>query len=82
VGDVLVFAGDGENDGGSFGGYDVGADLVHIKNHTGDVRSSAVLCGSDLAHAICMDRDVPGAVVADRVRKVQQNAVRILCGFN
>jgi hypothetical protein len=55
VSDVLVFAGDGENDGGSFGGYDVGTDLVHIKNHTGDVWSGAVLGGSDLAHAIRMD---------------------------
>jgi hypothetical protein len=82
VSDALVFAGDGENDGGSFGGHDVGADLVHIKNHTGDVRSGAVLGGSDLAHAIRMDCDVFGAVVADRVRKVQQNAVGILRGFN
>jgi hypothetical protein len=55
VSDVLVFAGDGENDGGSFGGYDVGTNLVHIKNHTGDVGSNAVLGGSDLAHAIGMD---------------------------
>ena len=53
--DVLVFSGDGENDGGSLGGYDVGANLVHIKNHTGDVWSGAVLGGSDLAHAIRMD---------------------------
>jgi hypothetical protein len=28
--DVLVFASDGENDGCSLGGYDVGANLVHI----------------------------------------------------
>jgi hypothetical protein len=55
VSDVLVLAGDGENDGGSFRSYDVGADLIHIKNHTGDVRSGAVLGGSDLAHAIGMD---------------------------
>jgi hypothetical protein len=55
VSDVLVFTGDGENDGGSLGGYDVGADLIHIKNYTGDIRSGAVLRGSDLAHAIGMD---------------------------
>jgi hypothetical protein len=55
VSDVLVFAGDGENDAGSLSGYDVGANLVHIKNHTGDVWSGAVLGGSDLAHTIRMD---------------------------
>jgi hypothetical protein len=55
VSNMLIFAGDGENDGGSLGGYNVGADLVHIENHTGDVRSGAVLGGSDLAHAIGMD---------------------------
>jgi hypothetical protein len=55
VSDVLIFAGDGENDGSALRGYDIGADLVYIKNHTGDVRSGAVLGGSDLAHAIGMD---------------------------
>jgi hypothetical protein len=53
--DVLVFASDGENDRGSLGGYDVGANFVHIKNDTGDVWSRAVLGGSDLADAIRMD---------------------------
>jgi hypothetical protein len=53
--DVFVLAGDGKNDTGSLGGYDVGANLVHIKNHTGDVWSRAVLGRSDLAHAIRMD---------------------------
>ena len=53
--DVLIFAGDGENDGSSLGGYDIGADLIYIKNYTGDIRSGAVLGSSDLAHAIRMD---------------------------
>jgi hypothetical protein len=79
---VFVLAGDGQDDAGSLGGYDVRTNLIHVKNHTGDVGSRAVLGGSDLAHAIRTDGYVLGAVGADCVRKVQQDAVRILCGFN
>ena len=72
VRNVLVFARDRENDAGSLRRYDVRTDLIQIKNDASDVRSGTVLGGSDLAHAIGANRDVPGAGVTDRVRKIQQ----------
>jgi hypothetical protein len=73
----LLAARNGQDNGIALGGYDVGVNLIHIENHSRDKGSGAVLRGSDLPHTVRVDCDLAGAVVADRVRKIQQDSVRI-----
>ena len=77
VRDVVLLASHRQNNAVAFGRYNVRADLVQIEHNSSDVGSRAVLRRPDLSHAVGVHRDTLRAVVTDRVRKIQQDAVRV-----
>jgi hypothetical protein len=74
---VLFLASHCENDAVSLGRDDVWTNLIEIENDASDIWRSAVLRSSNLPHAVGVDRDILCAVVADRVREIQQDAIRV-----
>jgi len=55
---------------------------VQIKDNAGDQRTCAVLASAHAQHAIGIDRNIFCVVAADGIGKIEQNAVRLNCGFN
>lgn len=72
----MFLASHGENDCVSLGGHDVGANFIQVENDSGHEWGGAVLRSSDLPHAIGVHGDVLRVAIADRVREIQQDAVR------
>jgi hypothetical protein len=64
-----------QDDGVSFGGYNVGVDLIEIEDDSRDERLRAVLRSAYLAHTIHVYRNISRTVAADCVRKIQQDAI-------
>lgn len=77
MGKVLLLAGYRQDDAVPLGRNHVRTHLVEIEDHSSHVRTRAVLPGSYLSHAVRIHRYGFGAVAADRVRKIQQDTVRI-----
>lgn len=79
---MFLFASNSENNAVSFGCDDVRTNLIQVEYNSSDIRTGAVLRGSHLPHAVGVHRNALGAVVADRVREVQQYAIRIRGSVN
>ena len=82
MGNLLLFAGDGDNDAAPFRRHHVGPNLIQIKNNASDVRIGAVLRGPNLADAIGANWDVLCVGITHCVGKIQQDAVRLHRGVN
>lgn len=59
----------------AFGGYNIRMNLIQIENDPRDEWIRAVLSSAHLAHTIQMHRNIFEILVADRVWKIQQDAV-------
>lgn len=77
VRDMLFLARDRQNNTIALGSYNVRAHLIQIQHNSSNVGRSAMLRRPDLSHAVGVHRDTLRAAVANRVRKIQQDTVRI-----
>jgi hypothetical protein len=66
-----------KNNSVSFRLHRVGMGLIEVENDSRNRRAGAVLAGAHPMHSVGMDRNSFNAVVADGLRKVEQNPVRI-----
>jgi hypothetical protein len=82
MGSALLLASHSKDDAISLGRHNVRADFIQIENDASDVWGSAMLRGSNLAYAIGVHRHTFRAVVADGVRDIQEDPIRIYRSIN
>jgi hypothetical protein len=54
---------------------------IEVENNSSDKRTGAVLASAHSPYSVGMNRDALNVVVADGVRKIEQNAVRVGCSL-